>query len=105
VLENVTKGLVLRFKAKPGKEAEVTQLLRDTQKRADNEPGTLAWFAHKYDDGSFGTFGAFADSGGRFGHLTGQIPRELGITGLALLGGTPEVYSVDVITGTARQRE
>ncbi len=45
----------------------------------------------------------FADNGGRFSHLTGQIPRELGMTGLSLLGGAPEVHMVDVMTGTARQ--
>ena len=86
-LEGVTKGLVLRFKAKPGKEA-----------------GTLAWFANRYDESHFGTFAAFADTGARFAHLTGQIPRALGITGLSLLGGTPEVHMVDVMAGTARQR-
>lgn len=104
VLEGVTKGLVLRFKAKPGKEAEVAQLLRDTREIADKETGTLAWFANQYDDGQFGTFAAFADNGSRFSHLTGQIPRELGMTGLALLGGVPEVYMVDVMAGTARQQ-
>jgi quinol monooxygenase YgiN len=105
VLENVTKGLVLRFKAKPGKEAEVAQLLRDCQPLADKEAGTLAWFANQYDESHFGTFAAFADNGGRFSHLTGQIPRDLGLVGLSLLGGMPEVYMVDVMTGTARQRD
>jgi len=94
VLEGVTKGLVLRFKAKPGKEAVV-----------DKEAGTLAWFANAYGEGQFGTFAVFADNGARFAHLTGQIPRELGLTGLALLGGAPEVSMVDVITGTSRQRD
>jgi quinol monooxygenase YgiN len=105
VLENVTKGLVLRFKAKPGKEAEVAQLLRDAKAHAEKEPGTLAWFANQYDESHFGTFSVFADSGARFTHLTGQIPRELGVIGLTLLGGMPEVHMVDVMTGTARARD
>ncbi len=105
VLENVTKGLVLRFKAKPGKEAEVAQLLRDCQPLADKEAGTLAWFANQYDESHFGTFAVFADNGARFSHLTGQIPRDLGLVGLSLLGGMPEVHMVDVMTGTARQRD
>jgi quinol monooxygenase YgiN len=103
VLENVTKGLVLRFKAKPGKEAEVAQMLRNCLPMVEKEAGTLAWFANQYDECHFGTFAVFADNGGRFAHLTGQIPRELGMTGLALLGGAPEVSMVDVMTGTARQ--
>jgi quinol monooxygenase YgiN len=104
VLENVTKGLVLRFKAKAGKEAEVAQLLRDIQPHAEKEPGTLAWFANRYDDDTFGTFSVFADTGARFSHLTGSIPRELGLIGVSLLGGMPEVHMVDVMTGTARQQ-
>ena len=103
-LQGVTKGLVLRFKAKPGKEAEVAKMMRDCAPLVDKEAGTLAWFANQYDESHFGTFAAFADTGARFAHLTGQIPRELGITGLSLLGGTPEVHMVDVIVGTARQR-
>ena len=102
VLEGVTKGLVLRFKAKPGKEAEVAQMMRDCQPLVEKEAGTLAWFANQYDESHFGTFAVFADNGGRFSHLTGQIPRALGMTGLALLGGAPEVHMVDVMTGTAR---
>ncbi len=104
-LEGVTKGLVLRFKAKPGKEAELAQLMRDCTPLVDKEAGTLAWFANQYDANHFGTFAVFADNGGRFAHLTGQIPRALGMTGLALLGGAPEVSMVDIITGTSRQRD
>ena len=103
VLEGVTKGLVLRFKAKPGKEAEVAQMMRDCVPLVEKEAGTLAWFANQYDESHFGTFAVFADTGPRFSHLTGQIPRELGMTGLSLLGGAPEVHMVDVMTGTARQ--
>jgi len=103
VLENVTKGLVLRFKAKAGMEAQVAKLLRDCQVHADKEPGTLAWFANQYDESHFGTFSVFADTGARFSHLTGTIPRELGLIGVTLLGGMPEVHMVDVMTGTARQ--
>ena len=105
VLEGVTKGLVLRFKAKPGKEAEVAQMMRDCQPLVDKEAGTLAWFANQYDESHFGTFAVFADNGARFAHLTGQIPRALGMTGLSLLGGAPEVSMVDVMVGTSRQRD
>ena len=103
-LAGVTKGLVLRFKAKPGKEAEVARMMRDCAPLVEKEAGTLAWFANQYDESHFGTFAVFADNAGRFAHLTGQIPRALGMTGLSLLGGTPEVHMVDVMVGTARQR-
>ena len=105
VLEGVTKGLVLRFKAKPGKEADVAKMMRDCLPLVEKEAGTLAWFANQYDESHFGTFAVFADNGNRFAHLTGQIPRALGMTGLSLLGGAPEVHMVDILTGTSRQRD
>ncbi|MET0383362.1 MAG: hypothetical protein ABW032_08070 [Burkholderiaceae bacterium] len=102
VLENVTKGLVLRFKAKKGKEADVARFLRDAKAYADDEPGTLAWFANQYDENHFGIFDVFADNGARFAHLTGHIPRELAKNAFTLLGGMPEMHLVDVMTGSAR---
>ncbi len=104
VLENVTKGLVLRFKAKEGHEAEVAQFLRDAKKWADEEAGTLAWFAIQYDETHFGIFDVFADNGARFAHLTGYIPNALSTRAFTLLGGMPEMHLVDVMTGSARQQ-
>ncbi len=102
VLENVTKGLVLRFKAKKGKEAEVAQFLRDAKAMADQEAGTLAWFALQYDECHFGIFDVFADNGGRFAHIAGPIPRALAMNAFTLLGGMPEMHLVDVMAGSAR---
>ena len=103
VLENVTKGLVLRFKAKKGKEAEVAQFLVDAKALADQEAGTLAWFALQYDECHFGIFDVFADSGARFAHIAGPIPRALAKNAFTLLGGMPEMHMVDVMAGSARQ--
>ena len=102
-LNGAEHRLMLRFNASPGKAAEAARMMSDCPPLVDKEPGTLAWFANRYDDTHFGTFAVFADNGARFAHLTGQIPRTLGMTGLSLLDGAPEVYMVDVMTGTARQ--
>jgi quinol monooxygenase YgiN len=101
-LSNVTKGLVLRFKAKAGHEAEVVQFLKDCQGWAEKEAGTLAWFAHQYDENNFGVFGVFADNAHRFAYLTGQIPREAAKRAFTIFGGMPEMHLVDVMTGSAR---
>ena len=101
-LSNVTKGLVLRFKAKAGHEAEVIQFLKDCQPWAEKDAGTLAWFAHQYDDNNFGVFGVFADNAHRFAYLTGQIPREAAKRAFTIFGGMPEMHLVDVMTGSAR---
>jgi quinol monooxygenase YgiN len=100
--ENANKGLVLRFKAKAGHEAEVAQLLRDAKPWVDAESGTLAWFSVQYDEHSFGVFDVFPDNASRFAHLTGKLPRELAKNAFTLLGGMPEMHLVDVMTGNAR---
>lgn len=101
-LESVTKGLVLRFKAKAGHEAEVIQFLKDCQPWAEKDAGTLAWYAHQYDENNFGVFGVFADNAHRFAYLTGQIPREAAKRAFTIFGGMPEMHLVDVMTGSMR---
>ena len=103
--EESNKGLVLRFKAKSGQEAEVAQLLRDAKPWVDAEAGTLAWFAVQYDENHFGVFDLFPDNASRFAHLTGRLPRELASRAFTLLGGMPEMHLVDVMTGSARREE
>ena len=102
VLQNVTKGLVLRFKAKPGREADVIEFLKQCKPWADADPHTVAWFAHQYDANSFGVFGVFADSAQRFLYLTGQIPREAAKRAFTIFGGVPEMSLVDIMAGSAR---
>jgi len=101
-LSTVTKGLVLRFKAKTGHEAEVAQFLKECQGWAEKDPGTLAWYAHQYDESNFGVFGVFADNAHRFLYLTGQIPREAAKRAFTIFGGVPEMHLVDVMTGSMR---
>jgi len=104
-LSSVTKGLVLRFKAKSGHEAEVIQFLKECQGWAEKDPGTLAWYAHQYDESNFGVFGVFADNAHRFLYLTGQIPREAAKRAFTIFGGVPEMHLVDVMTGSMRMEQ
>jgi quinol monooxygenase YgiN len=92
-----TKALLLTFKAKTGRKREVEQFLIDAEPLARQEPTTTAWFAIHLDNGEFGIFDAFPDSGGRFAHLVGQLPRELAKHALTLLGSMPELEMLDVI--------
>jgi quinol monooxygenase YgiN len=103
--ENSNKGLVLRFKAKAGHEADVGQLLREAKAWIDAEPGTIAWFAVQYDEHFYGLFSLFQDNPHRFAHITGKLPRELAKSAFTLLGGMPEMHLVDVMTGNARTDE
>lgn len=85
-----TKALLLTFKAKPGNEQKVEQFLRDAQSIVQEEVDTTAWFAIHLDDGEYGIFDVFPDGGGRFKHLTGQVPKELAKHALSLLGSIPD---------------
>jgi quinol monooxygenase YgiN len=96
-LKDVTKGLVLTFKAKQGNEEQVAQFLRDARHYVDDEPGTRAWFALQLDAGHFGIFDVFPDNGARFAHMTGHVPRELAKYALTLLGGMPDMHLLEVV--------
>jgi quinol monooxygenase YgiN len=92
-----TKALLLTFKAKTGRKREVEQFLIDAEPLARQEPTPTSWFAIHLDNGEFGIVIAFPDSGGRFAHLAGHVPRELTKDASTLLGSMPEVEMLDVI--------
>lgn len=89
--DEVRKGLLLTFAPKTGNEDEVAEFLRQAREIVEQEPGTIAWFALRLDDGRYGIFDAFADDRSRFAHLAGRVPRELAKNGLELLGGLPDL--------------
>jgi quinol monooxygenase YgiN len=93
----LTRGLLLAFKAKQGHEAQVEQFLRDAQPLVEQEPGTVAWFALRLASGYYGIFDVFADNGARFAHLTGPVPRELTKHALSLLGDVPDMDLLQVL--------
>jgi len=93
----VTKGLMLTFKAKSGNEEEVEKFLRDAQPLVEDEAKTIAWFALRLEDGHYGIFDVFPDNGGRFAHLTGHVPRELTKHALTLLGSMPDMEMLNVL--------
>jgi quinol monooxygenase YgiN len=93
----VRKGLLLSFEPKSGHEDDVAQFLRDARSFVEEEEGTLAWFAIKFDDGRYGIFDVFPDSRSRLAHLTGRVPRELTKHALTLLGSLPDMDKCDVL--------
>lgn len=91
-----TKGLLLTFRAKSGHEPQVEQFLRDARPVVMDEPRTTAWFAIHTDEGEYGIFDVFPDSGARFAHLAGGVPRELAKHALTLLGSLPDLEMLTV---------
>jgi len=93
----VTVGLLVRLTAKPGKEAELTELLQQALSLVENEPATTAWFAVRFTQASFGIFDAFPDDAGRRAHLVGRVASALRTRGADLLAESPVIEEIDVL--------
>ncbi|GAB3258380.1 hypothetical protein Pve01_95240 [Planomonospora venezuelensis] len=74
----VTKGLLVRFDALPGKEDEVEEFLDTGLALVEQEPATIAWFGIRLGPSSFGIFDVFPDEAGRDTHLSGPVAAALG---------------------------
>lgn len=93
----VTVGLWVRLEARPGKEADVEQLLRSGLTLVVDEPATTAWFGVRLGPSTFGIFDAFPDEAGRNAHLTGRVAEALGQKVAELLAKPPTIERVDVL--------
>ena len=90
-------SLFAELKAKPGKEEEVAAFLSGAQGLVAAEPGTIAWFAVRFDTHTFAVFDAFNDETGRQAHLTGRIAEALHAHSDELFANPPVIRSADVL--------
>jgi quinol monooxygenase YgiN len=93
----VSVALLVRLEAKPGKEADVEQFLRDGLAIVQGEPLTTAWFALRLGPTSFGIFDAFPDDAGRQAHLSGQVAAALMARASELFAQPPDIQQIDVL--------
>ena len=93
----VQVGLLVRLKAKPGKETEVESFLKSGLALAQAEPQTTAWFAIKLGPSTFGIFDAFPGESGRQAHLSGPIAAALMAKAADLLAEAPSIEKVDIL--------
>jgi quinol monooxygenase YgiN len=93
----VSVALYVRVEAKPGKEREVADFLRDGLAVVQEEPETVAWFAVRFGPSSFGIFDAFPDDAGRRAHLSGKLAAALTARADELLSAPPVIKPVDVL--------
>src|SRR5258708_14951425 len=73
----VRVGLLVRLRAKAGKEAEVAKFLAGALPVAQGESQTTVWFAIRLGPAEFGIFDAFPDEAGRKAPLSGPIAAAL----------------------------
>jgi quinol monooxygenase YgiN len=93
----VKVALLVRLEAKPGKEADVENFLRNGLAVVQEEPATTAWFALCLGPSTFGIFDAFPDEAGRQAHLTGKVAAALMAQAAELFSQPPVIEKVDVL--------
>ncbi len=93
----VTVGVFVRLEAKPGKETEVEEFLRNSLAMVQAEPVTTAWFALRFGPSTFGIFDAFPDDAGRQAHLAGRVAAALLTRASHLLAEPPAIEPVDTL--------
>ena len=90
-------GLLARIEAKPEYADKVEELLRGAQELAEQEQGTVSWFAFRQDATTFGVFDTFNDEQGRQQHLEGPIAAALGQIAQTMLSSAPVIAPVDLL--------
>jgi quinol monooxygenase YgiN len=92
-----TLGLLARLEAKPGREADVANLLTEALPLAQAEVGTQTWFAWRMGPTTFGIFDTFESESGRQAHLNGEIAKALMANAEELLAQPPQIDPVDIL--------
>lgn len=90
-------AVLARLEAKPGKENEVMEFLKSALPLAQDEPGTIRWFALQIGPSTFGIFDTFETTDGRTAHLNGEIAKALMANASALLAKDPILEMVDLL--------
>lgn len=93
----VTVGLLAILHAKSGKEGDLASFLESALPLAQAEDDTIAWFAIKLDDATFGIFDVFPGPEGRQTHLDGPIAAALMENADELLSSPPDIKPIDVL--------
>ena len=93
------KAFYILIEARPGKEDEVIQMLRDIGACVEGEPATGPWFAVRHSLTTFAIFEAFPNIVGRNAHVAGgggDIFRDVERMN-AILAHPAHVQKVDIL--------
>jgi quinol monooxygenase YgiN len=93
----LTLSLFARLEAKPGKEQEVADFLKQGLQLANQETTTPLWFALRLGPSTFAIFDAFKDESGRQAHLNGPIAKALMAHAQNLLAAAPVIEQMEVL--------
>ena len=90
-------SVLARLEAKAGKEKEVLDFLKSALPLAEQEPGTIRWYALQIGPSTFGIFDTFETEQGREAHLNGPIAAALMAKASSLLAKDPILEKVDLL--------
>lgn len=92
----LTKALLVRLEALPGKESELAEFLKGARAIVMDEPGTVAWFAIQFGPSTFGVYDVFPDDEARDAHLAGGVGQALG-PNTGVLFSKPQIERIDIL--------
>jgi quinol monooxygenase YgiN len=93
----VTLAFVAKLVAKPGMEQEVADLLTGAVDLANDEAGTVHWFALRTDPSTFWIVDTFGSEDARQAHITGAIAHALMANADRVLATAPEIMPAEVL--------
>ncbi|GGL12121.1 hypothetical protein Sme01_68620 [Sphaerisporangium melleum] len=93
----LTVGLLVRVHARPGKEAEIEQFLRDGLGLSDDETDPPTWFALRINCATYGIFNACTKDTERLAYLNGRIAAALLERADELFVSPPTMERVEVL--------
>ncbi len=96
-MTDVNVGLWVPLVAKAGREDAVAEFLRSAEPLVDAEAGTIAWFAVRLDEATFGIFDVFEGEEGRDAHLAGRVAEALMAQAEDLFAEPPNIGRLDVL--------
>lgn len=90
-------SLLVRLEAKSGKEQELNDFLKSALPLAQQETGTVTWYAYQINASTFGIFDTFETEDARNAHLNGPIAAALMAKAPELLASDPVIEQVDIL--------
>jgi quinol monooxygenase YgiN len=90
-------ALYAHLQPKTGKEKEVEAFLKSALPMANNEKGTITWYAFAEDGGAFGIFDTFETEADRQAHLDGPIAKALMAKADELLAKPPAIHKIRLL--------
>ncbi|MEO5740815.1 MAG: antibiotic biosynthesis monooxygenase [Vicinamibacterales bacterium] len=90
-------ALYAHLKAKPEKRAEVEAFLKSALPMAEQEQGTITWYAFAEDEGSYGVFDTFETEADQQAHLDGPIAKALMAKASELFSQPPSIHKIRLL--------